>query len=241
MNATAQIPIDPGHRSYQGIVDPAKEGASIQAKHFMKTEVITVGPEARIREVARLFRENDIGAVPVVDQSRTMLGIISKGDLANQKELGIESLTGKVGTSHGMCAQDVMTHDVISVFEDAPLADVVETQQDMHIKYLPVLRKRKLVGIVSREDVVKVLSARPQASTAPTNSDDDVIRLNVIDTLMDILGNGILQISVVVSNGVVQLHGTVLDDSKLDPSRLAVAAIPHVVQVEDHRVVLQPY
>lgn len=237
MNTCAQDPVD-----FNPAPPPdTDEEALIQARQFMSSDVVAARPETTVREIAVMFKQYDIGAVPVVDHARTILGIVSKGDVISRRELGIGSLTGTVGTSHGLCAQDIMSRSIITVPEDTSLADVAEIMQDRHIKHLPVVRAEKLIGIVSRTDVVRVLSARPQGAGAPMSSDDDVIRYKVIETLVDILGSGVLPITVTVSKGVVELHGTVLDDTKLDPSRLAVEGLPHVVRVEDHRVTLQPY
>ena len=238
MNAAAQSPIDSGQDLEPGTSQDSGEKALIQAKHFMTANVVTVGPEMRIREVAVVLKEHNIGAVPVVDDNQSLVGIISKGDVTNRQELGIESLTGKVGTSHGLLVQDVMTRDLITVSEQTSFADVAEIQQEKHIKHLPVVRDEKLVGIVSRTDVVRVLSERPEGAGAPTSSDDDVIRLKVIETLMDMLGGGVSHIDVTVSQGVVELQGTVLDEAKHGPSRQAVERIPHVLRVDDQRVVV---
>jgi CBS domain-containing protein len=237
MNTCAQGPVD----SDPGPSHGADEEALIQAKQIMSSDVVTAGPETTLREIALLFKEYNIGAVPVVDHDRMILGIVSKGDVICRQELGIGSLTGVVGTSHGLRAQNMMTRNVITVSENTPLADVAEIMQGKRIKHLPVVRKEKLVGIVSRTDVVRVLSARPQGAGAPLSGDDDVIRYKVIETLADILGGGVLGITVKVSKGVVELSGTVLDETKHDPSRLAVERIPHVVQVKDNRVILQSY
>jgi CBS domain-containing protein len=217
------------------------EEALIQARQFMSSNVVTARPETTVREIAVMFKQYDIGAVPVVDSGRTILGIVSKGDVINRQELGIGSLTGTVGSSHGLCAQDIMSSNIITVSEDTSFADVAEIMQNKHIKHLPVVRAEKLIGIVSRTDVVRVLSARPQGAGKPMSGDDDVIRYKVIETLVDILGAGVLHITVTVSKGVVELQGTVVDGARHRPSRLAVERVPHVVRVVDHRVDLQPY
>ncbi len=228
MNTSSQVPVNDS------------DTAVIQAKYFMTPRVVTVRLDTTVRQIALLFKEKNIGAVPVVDRGRKILGMVSKGDLINRAELGIESLTGKEGTSKGMRAEDVMSRNVITVSEQTSFADVAEIMENKHIKHLPVVRKAKLVGIVSRTDVVRMLTARPKGAHVALSSDDDVIRFRVIETLVDILGGG-SPITVTVSSGVVELHGTVEDESKLAPSRAAVERISHVVKVMDHRVILQPY
>ena len=104
-----------------------------------------------------------------------------------------------------------------------------------------VLREKKLVGIVSRADIVRALAARPEGAQAPASSDDDEIRIKVTETLENIPGTSPWLTTIIVSNGIVDLYGTVEDEAKRDPSRIAVEKIPYIVKVRDHRTVLQPY
>jgi CBS-domain-containing membrane protein len=143
--------------------------------------------------------------------------------------------------SHGIHASDVMTRNVVKVSENTSLAEIVEILLAKNIRRVLVTRRAKLVGIVSRSDIVRVLAARPEGAGEPMCGDDDIIRFKVVETLMSVSGTSPWLTAINVSNGVVELSGTVQDEAAREPSRIAVENIPNVVEVEDKRSVLQPF
>jgi CBS domain-containing protein len=214
----------------------------------MTIDVVWVNPSERVHEIALLMSEKHISAVPVIDNGR-LVGIVSEGDLIQREELGTAtSLSGRkrrganaaYAKAHGMIASDVMTRRAITVAEDAPLADIARIMQTKRIKRVPVMRDERLVGIVSRSNIVQTLAARARGHE-PLDSDDDVIRLKVIEKLMDMPGTSVWLTTVNVSNRTVELRGTVEDQTALEPSRVAIEHIPNVAEVKDHRSILQPY
>lgn len=232
----------------RGPTASAKRGV-IHAKNIMTTEVVMIGPDKTIREIAVLLNERHISAVPVTENGR-IIGIVSEGDLIRREELGTDQSVSRrnvpganfdIAKSHGVCARDVMSPDVVTLSEQASLADVVEILQANRIKRVLVMRDEKLVGIVSRSDIVRALAARPSGAHEPLDSDDDIIRYRVIETLLGIPGTSPWLTSVSVSSGVVELRGTLEDETKYEVSRNAVANIPQVVEVRDYRGTLQPY
>ena len=228
----------------------------MQAKDIMTTQVITVGPDAAVREIAVLLSEKGISAVPVVDHGE-VVGVVSEGDLIHRQELGTEghkkrwswlrifedreAVAAIEAKAHGMHARDVMTRNLISVSERASLAEIADTLEGNNVKRLLVMRESKLVGIISRANIVRALAARPGGAQAPVSSDDEEIRIKVMDTLENIKGTSPWLTTVIVSNGDVDLYGTVEDETKRDPSRIAVEEISYVKNVRDHRTILQPY
>lgn len=253
MKATANIPTH------------ARSNLTIRARDIMTTNITVVEPETTVHRIAQLLSDKHISAVLVIDRG-SVVGIVSEGDLLHRQELGtefertsslktsceienentaafyeIESESTTEAKSHGMHAHDVMTRKVITVEEDASLADVVRTLQDNHIRRVPVTRRAKLIGVVSRADIMRALAARPEGSYGPTSRDDDMIRYQVIETLLSIPGTSPWATTVTVSNGIVELTGSVEQEVTRDPSRIAVETIPDVVEVKDHRVIIQPY
>jgi CBS domain-containing protein len=215
----------------------------------MTTDVVCVSPSKSVQEIATLMSKRHVSAVPVVDNN-AIIGIVSEGDLIQREELGTattllgqrtQGANANYAKSHGLYASDVMSRNVIAVSEDAPLGEIVETMQTKQIKRLPVVRDTKLVGIVSRSDIVQALAKRPYGAHEPMDSDDDIIRFKVIEALMDIRGTSPWLSTVNVSNRIVELSGVVEDETALEPSRAAIANIAHVVEVKDHRSVVQSY
>jgi CBS domain-containing protein len=228
----------------------------MRAKDIMTTQLITVGLTTTVREIARLLAEKGISAVPVVDRGE-LVGIVSEGDLIHRQELGtdeyrrrsswynivddMEAAAAFEAKAHGMHAREVMTREVISVAGHVTLTEVADIMESNNVKQLPVTRENRLVGIITRADLVRALASRPEGATAPVSSDDEEIRIRTIETLEAIPGTSPWLTTVVVSEGVVRLYGTVEDEATLRPSREAIGKLKHVVEVGDHRVVLQPY
>ena len=239
------------HRgSKKGASRPVKIRAKdVLATDFIEAPVVYVGPDKSVREIALLLSDKKISAVPVVEDGK-IVGIVSEGDLIQRRELGTQTSVADKKTaranadhakSHGMHARDVMTRNVVTVSEDTALAEIVETLHAKRIKRVLVMRQAELVGIVSRSDIVRVLAARPEGAGEPMSGDDDIIRFKVIETLMSISGTSPWLTAISVSNGVVELSGTVLDKDAQEPSRTAIENITSVVEVKDKRSVLQPF
>ena len=254
MSTKSRVPVnhssDFDRGSKKDVSKPAKIRArDVLATDFVSAPVIYVGPKTTVRQIALLLTNKKISAVPVVDDGK-IVGIVSEGDLIQRHELGRkESVAGQepskvnadYAKSYGMHACDVMTRDVVTVSEDTSLVEIVETLLTKNIRRVLVTREAELVGVVSRSDIVRVLAARPEGAGKPMSGDDDIIRFKVIETLMSILGISPWLMAVDVSNGVVELSGTVQDEAGRESSRIAIENIPNVVEVKDKRSSLQPY
>jgi len=223
----------------------------MQAKDIMTTTVATVRPEATIREIAKLLLERRISAVPVVGPDGRVLGIVSEGDLMRRPEAGTErhpswwlSLLASpderaIGyvKAHGGHAHDVMMRDVISVGAKAPLEEIAETLEKHRIKRVPVLRDGKLIGVVSRADLLHGLVADKAAPVA--SASDETIR-TAVETALPEAGVRRELLSVVVSGGIVHLWGAVESSAEKEAARVAAENVPGVKGVRDEIAVLPP-
>lgn len=113
--------------------------AGITAGQAMTAPVITVGADATVAHIAELLTSSRISAVPVVDASGVVLGLVSELDLL---------------TRSGRTARDVMTTAVITVTTDTDIEQVRRVLVDSRIRRVPVLSSGRLVGILSRHDLV---------------------------------------------------------------------------------------
>ena len=223
----------------------------MQAKDIMTTSVVTVGPDATVREIAKLLLDRRISAVPVIGEAGQLLGMVSEGDLMRRSENQterhpswwlrlLEDPEDKALAyikSHGGRARDVMTRDVISVGEDAAIEEIADQLEKHRVKRLPVLRKGKLLGIVSRADLLHGLVAR-QAAPASTAADSE-IRTNV-QTALDKAGLQSTFVNIVVSGGVVHLWGLMDSDVEKQAAGVAAEDVPGVKGVENRLGVLPP-
>lgn len=109
----------------------------------MSTPVFTVLPDASVEEVAGMLGRHRISAVPVVDESGHVLGVVSEYDVLAKP---------------GRTAAEVMSADVVSISRDTPISDIRSLLVDQRMGRLPVLEAGRLAGIVSRRDVVALLT-----------------------------------------------------------------------------------
>ncbi|MEQ8818508.1 MAG: CBS domain-containing protein [Thalassobaculum sp.] len=229
----------------------SRRQTAMQAKDIMTTAVATVPPETTVQDVAKLLLERRISAVPVVDGDGKVLGIVSEGDLMRRPETGTErhpswwlSLLDnseeralEYVRSHGGTAGDVMTRDVRSVDENATLEEIAEKLERHHIKRVPVLRGDRLVGIVSRADLLRGLVAR-RAAPAVTASDDEVKK--AVEAAILEAGAGFAFLSVVVSGGVVHIWGSVGTEVEKRAAGMAAEGVPGVKSVRNEIGILPP-
>jgi CBS domain-containing protein len=233
----------------------------MRAMDVMTTDVVTVDPTTSVQALAMLLSERCISGVPVVDSKDRLVGIVSEGDLMHRVETGTERLTGRRRSwwldtiaseqelardyvkSHGRTAKDVMTRDVISVTDTTELADVAMLLETKRIKRVPVLRDGRLVGIVSRANLVRALAVTKSDPGIDANSDDPTIRDQLIAELMGqewfkaLEWFKIWAADIIVRGGVVHFWLSA-DQSEEERRALRIAAenIAGVRRVEEHIV-----
>ncbi len=226
----------------------------MQASDIMTAKVVTVSVDTDVEVIARLLLERRISAVPVVDSSDHILGIVSEGDLIRRPETETERhrswwlrlLADKTERaeeyvkSHGRRADQVMTRDVVTVTEDSNVGEIAELLEQRRIKRVPVVRDGKLVGIVSRANLLQGLAAHKERIEAPT-TDDRSIRDRVLAVLneQDWVSHGGL--NVIVNDGVVELWGWAESQKERDALRLAAESVEGVREVKDRLGKLAPW
>ena len=157
----------------------------MKVSDVMTRRVVSVTPEATIRHAIRLMLDNHISGLPVIDDKAKLVGIVSEGDFLRRSEIGTERkrsrwLGALLGPgepandyvhSHGLKVKEVMTRKPITVQEDAPLDQVVHLMESRSVKRLPVVRGEKVVGVVSRANLMRALASMYRA--APKSSKND--------------------------------------------------------------------
>jgi CBS domain-containing protein len=221
----------------------------MKALDVMTSSVISVTPETTVRDAAKLLVQHRISAMPVVDGDGQLIGMVSEGDLLHRTEIGTEKShrswwlelvgsdrdAGDYVKSHGQTVADIMTRDAICVAELTPLNVIASILESHHIKRVPVVRDGRLVGIVSRANLVQALAAGAQDSAQPEASSDHDIRARLMAELAgrDWAFPGR---NIVVRDGVVHLWGAVWSTDSLNAMCVAAQGIPGVKGVVDHTI-----
>lgn len=218
----------------------------MRAQDIMTHTVFTVPRTATVEEIAQLLIRHRISAVPVLDEEGRLVGIVSEGDLMRRPEAGTlrqpswwlslfasrESLADDYVKRHGLRAADVMTPTVISVQEDTPVAEIAALLDRKRIKRVPVLRGTKLVGIVSRANLIQALAAGSTSSGAVI-VEDRAIETYIRGAMRREAWTEATTVSVAVSDGVVAYRGIVRSENQRRALRVLAENAPGVVEVDD--------
>ncbi|MDR5900969.1 MULTISPECIES: CBS domain-containing protein [Halomonas] len=215
----------------------------MQAADIMTRNVITVGRDSEVREIASLLLEHGISAVPVVSDSDEVLGIVSEGDLIRRVEddkrkswwlrLFAVNDPGEYVKSHGRRAHEIMTPDPLTIGEDMPLAQISRLLEKHHIKRVPVVSNGKLVGIVSRANLLQGFAV-VGPETAATSADDREIREAIRKEIDQNTGVLVDRINVIVSQGQVELWGLVENDKERMAVQVAAENAAGVKEVKNN-------
>ena len=221
----------------------------MRARDIMTRNVIAVAPDTPIRDVIQVLLDNRISGVPVVEDGR-VVGVISEGDLI-LRERALRPRTGmaylaqqlfedhaklaeEYRKAHGMVAEHVMTREVITCGPGMPVEEIAHLMAERHVKRLPVVEDDRLVGLVSRADVLRAaarrLAAFGEQPLAGQLSDQD-IRAALIDSLKREPWAEVEHLRVEVRDGAVILSGRAESEQEREAIELAARAIPGVNDV----------
>jgi len=218
----------------------------MRARDVMVRAVVTTSSDTTVEQLARLMINLRISGVPVMDRDGRLVGIVTEGDLLRRVETGTERhrprwsepfssssrLAAAYIKSHAKRVADIMTREVFSVEELATLGEIADLLETKHIKRVPVVHDGKIVGIVSRADLLKVL-AGGGAKTAHEEQ-DRTIRAQLLAELREQKWADASEGRVVVSDGVVHLWGIVGSEDERRALRIVAENTPGVRGIEDH-------
>ncbi|MDB5401491.1 MAG: hypothetical protein QOD93_6638 [Acetobacteraceae bacterium] len=224
------------------------------AADVMTRNCVTIAPDATVEEAVNLMLTRQISGLLVVDGAGDLAGIITEGDLLRRDELGTERnrpwwlrllvsparQAADFTRANGRHVRDVMTEDVISIGQNAPLEDVVETMEKNRIKRLPVTAGGKVVGVVSRSDLLRALIGRVR-NAEPLATDDRTIRTAILNALEAQPWAPTTTLNVTVAEGVADVWGTITNEQERHGIHVVVENTPGVKTVHDHLVYVEPY
>src|SRR5262249_5978470 len=215
-----------GRRAHLG--QPARSGNAIgveedtmKAMDVMVRDVVTVKPETDVASAIKLLIEHDISALPVVDDGGKVVGVISEADLVRRTGIGTEKqrpwwlealtpgsmLAAEFAKAHGLRVSEIMSPHVVSASEETSLEEIATLLEKHRIKRVPIIEDGKLVGIVSRSNLIQALASSLQAE--PAEETDREIRQELLSRLADQDWTDFRSRNIIVTGGVVHLWGLV--------------------------------
>lgn len=220
----------------------------MHVRDVMVSPVVTVCSSASVQEVAKLLLEKKISAMPVLDQTGALVGIISEGDLLHRIEAGTvrhrswwlnafvgnDTLAAEFIKAHGRKASDVMTERVITARPETPLHEVAMIMEKNAIKRVPILENGQLVGIVSRANLLQAIASSRQLPELSLS--DRAIRERILSSLRSKPWAHTFYLSVTVIGGVADLWGIVDSGTERKAINVAVGSVPGVIAVNDNLV-----
>jgi CBS domain-containing protein len=223
----------------------------MKAADVMVSTVITVGPECSVQDLADILLDNHISAVPVVSNDGGLVGIVSEGDLIRRTEtdterrrsrwlallIGTQPLAAEFLKSHARRVADVMTREVIVAAPDTPLRHIAALFEKNGIKRVPIMSNGKLVGIVSRANLIQALASARKEIKAAAATSDRMIREELLSRLRTEPWARPSRLNVIVHDGTVEMWGVVRSRAEKQAIRLTAELTPGVRAVNDNLIV----
>lgn len=225
----------------------------MKARDVMTRDVLTIDPDATVLQAVRIMLQHKVSGLPVVESAGDLVGIVSEGDFLRRAETGTERRRprwleflvgpGKLAEdyvhTHARKISDVMTLEPVTVLEETTLDDVIRLMERHRIKRLPVMREGKVVGLVSRANLMRALASVLPAMPAAEASDAE-IRRRFMAELEKQKWAPVAALEVIVLRGTVDIWGTLIDDRTRQAIIVAAENIPGVKGVNDHMVWVDP-
>jgi len=218
----------------------------MRAHQIMTRSVITVTPDATVLEAANLMLRYHVSGLPVVDTAGKLVGIVSEGDFVRRSEIGTQKKRGRwlrflLGSGraateyvyeHGRKISEIMTVDPITITEDTPLEEIASSMESNGVKRLPVMRGGKVVGIVSRANLLQAVASLARDVPDPT-ADDDHIRRRILAAIENNDWSPV-GLSVIVRDGIVHLSGVITEERSRQACIVAAENVAGVRKIHDH-------
>ncbi len=222
------------------------------ARDIMSTPAVTISSSASIGEAVELMLARGFSGLPVCLPDGSLIGMITEGDFLRRGELETEKKrsrwleflvsAGKAADeyvhSHGRKVEEIMSTHVWSTRPDAELNDIVSEMIDRRIKRVPVVDDGRIVGIVSRSDLLRALAARLPVDTGAAT--DGNLQYAIATELRRCSWSFNGSIRVAVKSGVATLGGVIFDERERTAARVAAENVPGVTSVLDELTWVDP-
>jgi CBS domain-containing protein len=216
----------------------------MRARDIMTTDLVTAPPDMPVEALAALMAERHISGAPVVDAEGRLVGLVTDGDLMRRlsakEDKPASFLAALLGAgadqaiayarAHGRRVRDLMSTDLATVAEDATVEEVAHLLETRRIRRVPVVRDGRLVGVVSRADLLRAVMA-PVHDGAGDDASDPRIRRAIYAAMRDQPWISARFVFPMVKDGVVTFHGFLGSQEALTALRVLAEGIEGVKEV----------
>jgi len=225
----------------------AQTAGAIKASDIMSPDVISVTPETLVAEATQLMLDRGVSGLPVTTADGLLQGMLTEGDLLRRTEIGTQRprrrwlsllhdpavLANEYAHANGKKVGDVMTQFVVTVIEETPIEEIIQTMEDYGVKRLLVVRGRRVMGIISRADIVRAVNAKASAEKH-NNASDKAIRRALGRELHNFVWRQ-SRPRFDVSNGIVDYFWAgPASDWERKAARVAADTVPGIKEVREH-------
>jgi len=221
----------------------------MRAIDVMVRDVVTVRPDTDVADAIKLLSEHDVSALPVLDNEGNLVGMLSEADLIHRVEIGtekhrpwwLEAVTGastlaeEFAKSHGKKVGEIMATGIVSVTEETPLSEIAGLFERKRIKRVPVVKDSKLVGIVSRSNLIQGL-ASVVGRIDQHDETDRQIRLDLLSALREQSWTDFGSRNITVSNRIAHIWGLVASEAERKALLALAEGVPGVSRVSDEMI-----
>lgn len=225
----------------------------MKVSEIMTRNAISVQPRTTVVDAARIMLANHVSGLPVLDESGALVGVVTEGDLLRRAEIGTEgeqagwlkallqpaAVAADYVATHSRHVSGVMTHSPIFVTPDTSLAEVAQTMLRKRVKRLPVLEDNKLIGVVSRTDLLKALTSKLISEPKDGGSDGDILAY-IKGEIAKAKWAPKSGLRVAVKDKMVTLEGTIFSDEERQAVTTIAENAPGVKEVKDEMVFVDP-
>ncbi|HTJ89250.1 MAG TPA: CBS domain-containing protein, partial [Acidocella sp.] len=231
---------------------PQRQEDRMNVAALMSTNIVSVLPSTTLADAVRIMIANRVSGLPVLESDGRLVGMITEGDLLRRTELESEGkqpswlkvflMPARVAAdyvaTHGRHVSEVMTPNPIAISPTTDLAEVARLMLHKHVKRLPVLEAGRMVGIISRSDVLRALARK--LVEVPEERTDEEIGAYIKNEIAHAKWAPKSSIKVEVKEKVVNLEGTIFSDEERQAVIVIAENAPGVKEVQDHLIFVDP-
>ena len=220
----------------------------MKAKDAMTHCLVSIAPEAPIQDAIARMISHQVSGMPVIGADGKLVGMVTEGDFLRRGEMHTEAprrrwlelLLGpgsdatEYARSHGHTVRDVMSPNVVTVGKETPLSEVVHLMEEHAIKRIPVLDDGRVVGIVSRADLMSALGEYLIKPKKVSPASDESIRRTIVTEMKRQPWCPVQSLSIRVRKGFVDLSGTIFDERQRRALHVLVENVQGVKGIHDH-------